>query len=96
MRKPQAGAKTLGYVVVPNVLTADECGRMRDDLQRLKRDLHAIPEPANRMIEQAYFSIDQPHHAYLGAIGQTKSYPAILDYIATANAIPPEKAPRSA
>ena len=71
-----------GYVVVPNVLTADECGRMRDDLQRLKRDLHAIPEPANRMIEQAYFSIDQPHHAYLGAIGQTKSYPAILDYIA--------------
>ncbi|MBT5876440.1 MAG: hypothetical protein HOH43_23655 [Candidatus Latescibacteria bacterium] len=70
-----------GYVIVPDVLTRQECEVMRSDLQRLKKDLLAIDPPENRVIEHAYFQTDSPHHHYLGAIGQAWSYPGILDYV---------------
>ncbi|MBM3261832.1 MAG: phytanoyl-CoA dioxygenase family protein [candidate division Zixibacteria bacterium] len=70
-----------GYVIVPGVLTEEECGAMRDDLHRLKRDLLAIPDPDRRVIDHAYFQHDMPHHHYIGAIGQSRRYPAILAYV---------------
>lgn len=70
-----------GYVIVPGVLTREECEQTADDLRRLKRDLLAIPDPNNRVIDHAYFAIDQPHHHYIGAIGQSRKYPGILRYI---------------
>ena len=70
-----------GYVVVPEVLTRDECGEIADDLQRLKRDLLAISDPAKQVIDHAYFATNTPHHHYLGAIGQSRKYPGILKYI---------------
>ena len=70
-----------GYVVLPNVFTPEECERMQQDLQRLKRDLMAIPEPGERVIDHAYFQSSEPHHHYIGALGQSINYPSLLDYI---------------
>lgn len=70
-----------GYVILPGVFTPDECERMNQDLQRLKRDLLAIPEPGARVIDHAYFQLSEPHHHYIGALGQSVSYPSLLDYI---------------
>ena len=73
--------EVFGYVIVPDVLTRDECEETLEDLRRLRADLNAIDDPDKRVIEQAYFATNQPHHQYLGAISQARSYPAILKYV---------------
>jgi hypothetical protein len=79
-----------GYAVVPDLLTRDECDWIKDDLYRLRSDLRkkgrgATPGPGTRaegpMIDHAYFAQDDPHHTYLGSLGQSRGYPGILHYL---------------
>lgn len=68
-----------GYVVVENTLTTDEAGRIRDALQKLKRDLIATGDPANAMVRGARFSVYKPHHVHFAHI--VEADPAILEYL---------------
>ena len=68
-----------GYVVVENTLTADEVGRIRDALQKLKRDLIATGDPANATVRGARFSLYKPHHVHFAHI--VEADPAIFDYL---------------
>ena len=76
-----------GYSVVP-VLTGDECDWILSDLRRLRADLRACgvgpPGAAGAdgpVIDHAYFATNEPHHTYLGSLGQSKGYPGILHYL---------------
>ena len=68
-----------GYVIIENTLTADEVGRLREALQKLKRDLIATGDPANAVVRGARFSTYKPHHVHFAHILETD--PAILDYL---------------
>jgi hypothetical protein len=68
---------TYGYVVVPDVLSQDECGLILDELQQLKRDLRAQDEPQAR-VRGAYCLVDQPHHVFMASI--IEAGPAITAY----------------
>lgn len=56
-----------GYVVVPNVLTRDECEAMRSSLRRLRGDLLAAgpAEPRKAAVRGAFFEAINPHHAFM-------------------------------
>lgn len=66
-----------GYVVIPNTLTADEVGTLREVLQKLKRDLLATKDPQatlrNARIKQA-----GEHRTYLTTL--VEADPAITAY----------------
>jgi hypothetical protein len=68
-----------GYVIIENTLTADEVGRLREALQKLKRDLIATGDPANAVVRGARFSTYKPHHVHFAHILETD--PAILEYL---------------
>lgn len=68
-----------GYVIIENTLTADEVERMRDALQKLKRDLIATGDPANAMVRGARFSTYKPHHVHFAHI--LEADPALLEYL---------------
>jgi ectoine hydroxylase-related dioxygenase (phytanoyl-CoA dioxygenase family) len=75
-----------GYVVVPGVLTADECGRLIDALQRLKSDLIAAGRPSSRAEDPSVkvrgaglANPDRTHHDFMRDIEQAD--PAITAYI---------------
>ena len=58
----------LGYVLVPDVLSRDECETLRDALQRVKRDLRSPGYVERRQAHQPYGLIDVPHHVFMGSI----------------------------
>lgn len=60
--------EVFGYVVVPQVLSADECGTIREAMQRLKRDLRDRPTGQVRQPGEAHFIWDLPHHVFMGSI----------------------------
>ena len=68
-----------GYVVVENTLTTDEVGRLREALQKLKRDLIATGDPANATVRGARFSVYKPHHVHFAHI--VEADPAIFAYV---------------
>lgn len=68
-----------GYVIIENTLTADEVGRMREALQKLKRDLIDTGDPANAVVRGARFSTYKPHHVHFAHI--LEADPAILAYL---------------
>lgn len=68
-----------GYVVIENTLTADETGRIREALQKLKRDLIATPDPANAVVRGARFSTYKPHHVHFAHV--VEADPAIFAYL---------------
>ena len=57
-----------GYVVVPGTLDANECGVLREALQRLKRDLRAAVDRGEKGARGALFEIDRPYHAFMTSI----------------------------
>lgn len=57
-----------GYVVIPNVLSRDECGLVRDALQKLKSDLRQAGEGTKKDTGSAYFVFNKPHHVYMGSL----------------------------
>lgn len=67
-----------GYVVVPGVLSADECGILREALQRTKRDLRARAPGHVVQPGEACFIHDEPHHVFMGAIREVE--PAFTAY----------------
>lgn len=66
-----------GYVVVPGVLSTDECATILEALHKLKRDLRALESPQTR-VRGAYFLIDHPHHVFMASI--IEAGPAITAY----------------
>jgi len=69
-----------GYVVVPGVLSADECETIKSALQQLKRELRARPAGYQHQPHEAHFIIDKPHHVFMGSIRE--SDPVITAYAA--------------
>ena len=67
-----------GYVVVPETLDRQECGILREALQKLKRDLRAAVDGGAKSAHGAWFDIDQPHHSFMAAI--LEADPAITAY----------------
>ncbi|HCL28480.1 MAG TPA: hypothetical protein DIC52_08605 [Candidatus Latescibacteria bacterium] len=66
-----------GYVVVPETLTADECGAMIEALQKLKRDLTGAGNPASRSQDQStkvrgagLANVNSTHHHFMRDIEQ--------------------------
>lgn len=72
--------ETFGYVVVPGVLSRDECETIRAALQRLKRELRVRTPGRVRKPGEAHFINDQPHHVFMGSIREAD--PAITAYAA--------------
>jgi ectoine hydroxylase-related dioxygenase (phytanoyl-CoA dioxygenase family) len=57
-----------GYVVVPGVLSEEECGLIREALQRTKRDIRARATNHQLQPGEAHFIVDLPHHVFMGSI----------------------------
>ncbi|MDA0338102.1 MAG: phytanoyl-CoA dioxygenase family protein [bacterium] len=75
-----------GYVVVPETLTADECGTLIGALQQLKRDLTAAgkplphePDPASKVRGACVADRNSTHHYFMRDIEQAD--PSITAYI---------------
>jgi ectoine hydroxylase-related dioxygenase (phytanoyl-CoA dioxygenase family) len=58
----------LGYVIVPGVLSRDECDTIREALQNVKRKAQAPEYSERRQPNQPFALINQPHHFYVGGI----------------------------
>ncbi len=58
-----------GYVIVPDVFTPAECDEMYEALKRLRHDLRKanVEGGMAERVKGAYFAINRPHHAYMGA-----------------------------
>jgi len=67
-----------GYVVVPNVLSAEECEAIRGALQKLKRDLQSPDAEARKTPHSPFALVNQPHHVFMGSI--IEADPAITAY----------------
>lgn len=67
-----------GYVIVPDVLSPDEVDQTKDALYRLRDELQR--READDNLRGAFLMINQPHHAYMGAIVQAD--PVLMRYAA--------------
>jgi len=59
--------EVFGYVIVPGVLSLDECGVIREAMQKIKRDLQS-PEPRERAPHEPFALVNAPHHVFMGSI----------------------------
>ena len=73
----------MGYVIVPDVLSPDECGLIAEALQKVKRDLQT---PRERAPGEPYASMNLPHHVYMGGLLEVDpcltafaSHPTLVD-----------------
>ena len=57
-----------GYVIVPGALSGDECGLIREALQRVKREIRARATGHELKSSEPRFIIDRPHHVFMGSI----------------------------
>ncbi len=55
-----------GYVVVPEVLSRDECAAIIESLQRTKREIRSRPAGTTGKVGAPRFIADQPHHVFIG------------------------------
>lgn len=55
----------MGYVIVPDVLSREECGLVGEALQKVKRDLRTQRQ---RGPYEPYASTNLPHHVYMGGL----------------------------
>lgn len=67
-----------GYVVVPNTLSPDECGMIKEALQRLKREIRARNPGHQVRPGEAHILTNLPHHVFMGGIMEFD--PAITGY----------------
>ena len=56
-----------GYVIVPGVLSLNECETIREVLQKVKRDLQS-EAPRERASHEPFALTNQPHHIFMGGI----------------------------
>jgi ectoine hydroxylase-related dioxygenase (phytanoyl-CoA dioxygenase family) len=68
----------LGYVVVPDVLSPDECETIREALQRTKTKMRAPGYVQNKAPHEPFAAMDLPHHLFMGSI--IEADPAITAY----------------
>lgn len=66
-----------GYVVIPNTLTADEVGTLREAIYKVRRDFMALKDPKAR-VRGAILNQPNPHHTYFTAL--VEADPAITAY----------------
>lgn len=59
--------EVFGYVIVPGVLSSDECATVLEALNKIKRDLQS-PGSQERKPSEPWALINQPHHVYMGGI----------------------------
>src|SRR5688500_18954197 len=59
-----------GYVIVPGVLSPDECETIREALHKIKRSFNGFagPDAPERLPHEPYARINLPHHVYMGGI----------------------------
>lgn len=62
--------EVFGYVIVPDVLSLEECETIREALQKLKRDLRPRDKSHVCQPGEAFALINQPHHMFMGGILQ--------------------------
>ncbi len=55
-----------GYVVVPGVLSADECAAIQAAMRRVRDDIRARPAGYQLRPGEPKFINDQPHHVFIG------------------------------
>ncbi len=67
-----------GYVLVPDVLSRDECETIRGALQKVKRDLQGATNDEPAPTGSPFALINQPHHVYMGSI--LEADPALTAY----------------
>lgn len=54
-----------GYVVVPEVLSRDECDRVKDAMQRVKREIRSRAADYTPQLGEPQFRLDLPHHVFI-------------------------------
>ena len=57
-----------GYVVVPGVLSADECGEIREALQKIKRDLLSTGDAKKNHVRGAFSPLSLPHQFFVASL----------------------------
>lgn len=67
-----------GYVIVPNVLSEDECGALLEALQKLKRDLEAVGGSKDNPVRGAFSPAHTPHYMHIASIMEAD--PLITSY----------------
>ena len=70
--------EVFGYVIVPGVLSADECETINEALHKIKRDFQDPEYSARRRKNQPFALINVPHHTYMGSILEAE--PAITAF----------------
>lgn len=60
--------ETFGYVIVPEVLSADECETINAALHKIQRDFQQPEYSERRQPHQPFALRNQPHHTYMGGI----------------------------
>lgn len=55
-----------GYVVVPGVLSADECAAIQAAMRRVRGEIRARPAGYQTQPGEPKFISDQPHHVFIG------------------------------
>jgi ectoine hydroxylase-related dioxygenase (phytanoyl-CoA dioxygenase family) len=60
--------EAFGYVIVPGVLSAEECETINDALHKIQRDVQDPEYSARRQPHQPFALINAPHHTYMGGI----------------------------
>jgi len=66
-----------GYAVIPNTLTADETGTLREAIHKVKRDHAALNDPKAH-VRNTIVLKPNPHHTYMTAL--VEADPAITAY----------------
>lgn len=60
--------EVFGYVVIPGVLTEDECNTINESLHQIQRNLRTPGYAENRQPYQPFAVFDKPHHTFMGGI----------------------------
>ena len=60
--------ETFGYVVVPDVLSADECATINDAIHKIQRDVREPDYDEHRQPNQPFALINQPYHTFMGGL----------------------------
>ena len=57
-----------GYVVVPDVLSADECAQINDALHQVQRTIRQPDYQTRRLTHQPFDENSLPHHSFIGGL----------------------------
>lgn len=67
-----------GYVIVPDVLSADECGVIREAMKETRSLLRSPGYAERRAVHEPFAVYDLPHHIFMGSI--LEAHPSFTAY----------------